>query len=186
MRPQVQNYTRLVTQKAWAAWRKLPPQPRRWVDLEDLIQDGLLFAKSNVVPKFRPHRANFTTFLSICLDQFYSRQLAAYFTAKRNKCQLVSVDAVMYRLFENDELEQEVQSVEIIKKLSSVASPTLRHSLKNWLLLKGKIHFHSERFSDAKIEMQALSKRYGFTRQDMEFLLNHETWRRGVDLHLDR
>jgi hypothetical protein len=183
--PKVKNYIGLIAQKAWSAWRKLPPQPRHWIDVEDLIQDGVLYTKAKVIPKYRPHRANFTTFLAMCLEQYYSRMLHEHFTMKRNAMLTVPLDLVAYRLAEQDEFEDEIEAVETLRKLSRAASPGLKHYLKHWLLLKGHIHFRGDRFRDAKKEMQTLCNQYGFSRKDMEFLLYHESWRRGVDLHLD-
>lgn len=184
-RPLITNYTGLVTQQALKAWKKLPPQPRRWIDLADLIQDGLLFAKQQV-PKWRPHRSNFATFLTMTLEQYYSRMLHAHFTEKRSKCGLVSIDSVMFRLSEHDPIEEEIHAVEALKKLVSVASPTLRSHIKKWFLTRTYIQYRGENYFAARSEMRVLSKYFGFSRRDMEFLLFNESWRRGVDLRLDR
>jgi len=183
-RPVVVNYTRLVTQMALATWRKLPPQPRRWMDPADLIQEGMLFVKQQVT-KWRPHRATFMTFIHISLEQFYQRILAAHYTQKRSKCDLVSVDSVLFRLSSVDPIEKEIHAVESLCKIIKVASPPLRRSIRTWMFTKKHAHFRGEKFYDVRDEMQVLCQYYGFTREDMEFLLLHETWRQQVAIDLN-
>ena len=181
---QMEDYTRLIAQKAWATWRKLPPSSRAWIDIEDLIQDGALFARFVVRPKFRPHRSKFSTFLSICLEQYYSRKLASIFTEKRNKCQTIPIDNVSYSLGCCDSIEQEIYAVETIKKISSVASPILRRYLNMWLTPRSNRGRGNggRRFQIARSEMRRLSDEYRFTREDFEFLLHDQTWCKTVQL----
>src|SRR6266404_791932 len=183
--PQIKDFTRLIAQKAWSTWRKLPPSNRAWMDVEDLIQDGVLFARFVVRPKYRPHRGKFITFLSICLDQYYSRQLAATYSQKRNKCQTIPLENVSYSLGAVDFTEQEIYAVETIKKISSVASPMLRHYLHSWLMPRISTRGrgpHGRRFEIAKSEMQRLARQYNFNRDDFAFLLQDQTWCKTVHL----
>ena len=182
---EIENYTRLIAQKAWSTWYKLPPSSRAWMDIEDLIQDGALFARYVVRPKYRPHRGKFITFLSICLDQYYSRQLAAIFSQKRNKCQTIPIENVSFSLGAADCTEQEIYAVETIKKISSVASPMLRYYLHSWLVPRDNARGRTSRgrrFEVARSEMQRLAKEYKFTRDDFSFLLQDQTWCKTVHL----
>jgi|SRR5882724_9573407 len=181
--PDVSGFTRLIAKKAWDTWYKLPPSSRAWMDIEDLIQDGVLFSRFVVRPKYRPHRGKFHTFLSICLDQFYARKLAAVFTEKRNKCQTIPLENVSYSLGAVDTVEQEVNAVETIKKISSVASPILRRYLGLWLMpnMRGRGP-QGRRFNIARSEMRRLADEYSFSRDDFELLLHDQTWCKTVHL----
>lgn len=178
--PRLESYLRLISQKAWQTWYKLPPQHKSWIDVEDLIQDGVLFARFTVFPQYRPHKAKFTTFLTTSLENFYKNLLAECFTKKRNDCRVVPVCSVQYRLTAWDNLEQEVKAVKGLLKVVAEASPVLRRYLNHWLFLQGKMHCKGRHFAVARTELLRLGRECGFGRDDFEYLLRNETWRRGV------
>jgi len=181
--PKVESYVKLVAKKALSTWRKLPPNARAWIDLEDLIQDGILFTKFKALPKFRPHRSNIAHYLNMCLDQYYERVLMACFAKMRNACSNVPLEAVDYKLFaRQDSIEQEIHAVESLKKIARQASPNLQKYLQRWLVTHNKVHCRGPLFFVAKKELLELSQRYNFDRTDMEFLLRDETWRKTVTL----
>jgi len=69
--PELQSYLPLIAQKAIRTWYKLPPHYRVWVDVEDLIQEGVLFARFHVFPRYKPSRSKFTTYLTAALDNYF-------------------------------------------------------------------------------------------------------------------
>ena len=184
-RPKVESYVKLIAKKAWMNWRKLPPASRAWIDPEDLINDGVLFVKSYIIPHYRPHRGPFSTFLIFALDQYYMRVLMTNYTGRRNACQTIAVAEVKHELGALGDLEDEIHAVESLKKIAHVASPILRRYLGRWLVYRGNVHRHGLHFQVARSELLELAKKYNFTYQDFEFLLKNETWRKTVSLPLE-
>jgi hypothetical protein len=192
----LENYLPLVAKKAWSAWYKLPPQARTWNDPEDLIQDGILYARRKVLPNFNPRRANFLTFITISMENYYKNVLNEFFTQKRHSCTTVPLNEryhIRYRLgcravslCQIDETEQEIQAVETLHKVFAEASPLLKKYLERWLVTKAKVHVRGHRFDEARLEVRDLSRRLGFTREDFEFLLYHDTWRKSLPLTFHR
>jgi hypothetical protein len=180
-RIKAENYVRLVAQKAWQTWYKLPPQHKNWMDIEDLVEDGVLFMRFYVIPRYRPHRAKFTTYLSTSLENYYKNMLAELFTRKRNECSVVPLATVQFRLrAERMEAEEEIKAVRGLMKVVQQASPTLRRYLNHWLFSHGKIHCRGERFTVARCELLALCRRCGFDREDFEYLLCNDGWQRSL------
>lgn len=179
-RPPLKSYMALIAKKAWATWRKLPPQHKSWIDVDDLIQDGILFARFQALPRYRPQYGKFTTYLYVALDNYYKNMLAEYFTSKRNKCRLVPVCSVLHRLTDEDVTEDELRAVRGLMLIIREASPVLRRYLHHWLFVRGHVHLRGEQFAIARSELLALSKKCGFGRDDFEYLLRSEGWRRGL------
>ena len=178
-RPNLQDYMKLIAQKAWSTWYKLPPQHRSWIDVEDLIQDGILYARFYVLPRFRPHRAkNFSTILFISLENFYKNKISDLFRGKRNKCQVVPVSSVQYHLGECDTTEQELKAVQGLLNVISVASPLLRGYLHRWLFAHGKVTCRGKKSIIAIDELRGLVGKCGIEREDFSYLLHSENWRK--------
>jgi len=177
-RPRLQDYTKLIVQKAWATWRKLPPQHKNWIDVDDLIQDGLLFARFQALPHYRPHRAKFSLFLGFSLENFYKEKLFKLFTAKRNGCQVVPVGSVSYSLGKCTTTAQELKAIRGLTRIINEASPVLRHYLHHWLFSREKLRCHGKRFEVARDEMRGLAEKCGFDHEDLRYLLYNESWRR--------
>jgi hypothetical protein len=173
----VESYLRLVAQKAWETWRKLPPQHRAWMDVEDLIQDGVLFARK-CAKYHNPKRTKFTTYLSASLDNFYRNKVATCFYKKRNGCEVVPLDAVQSLLTHRDETENRVHAEECLEQLLSNASPVLREYLCRWLFSNERVNGRGGKFHVAKSELLLLSKRLGFNDDDFRLLLLRRPYRR--------
>jgi hypothetical protein len=182
--PAVESYLKLVVSRAWSAWRKLPPNARAWIDVEDLIQDGLIFARTKAIPSYRPHRGSFKQYIAVVIDQFFMRTLHSSFTMRQNNCLNVPLLNWSCSLASHDTIEQEIHAVETIKKISRDASPLLRKHLYQWLVLHGNVHTGCRSFICSRSEMLLLARKYNFTRDDMDFLLHNETWRKTVQLSL--
>src|ERR1035437_7826242 len=109
--PELESYLPLIAKKAIQAWHKLPPQYKAWLDIDDLIQEGVLFARFHVFPRYKPCRGKFTTYLYAALDHFYYSIVQDKFYQKRNAREIVPIADVQYKLIERDETEQAVQAV---------------------------------------------------------------------------
>src|ERR1039458_5208900 len=84
VRPEdVEGYKRMVASHAFLAWGALPPAARTTVDVDDLIQDGLVFARYGLAPKWRPEWGKFTTLLHASLPHFYMNKLAVNGRARK-------------------------------------------------------------------------------------------------------
>ena len=176
-RPRIAEYKRMVMKAAWSAYYKLPLQTRSWIDAEDLIQDGLLFAKYYVVPRYRPHRASFSTFLTRSLDNFYKGMLEHHYTQKRNKCTPVSISSCFCQLHATDPIEEEIHAVQAFQRIATIASPQLRFYLNQFLFTRGKLRPNKQNFAVAVSELRVLARQHSFTRDDLSFLLKNESWR---------
>lgn len=180
MRINVENYRRLIIQKARATYFKLPAQHKTWIDLDDLVQDGILFARYHVLPRFRPHRANFCTFLSTSLENYYRNRMWALYMQKRNLCQPVSLSTVQYRVGNGgqEDVEQEMRAVQALLRVAGQASPLLKKYLRHWLLVQGRMQKTGSAFTAVRSELLELSESCGLGREEFEFLLTHDSWRR--------
>ena len=70
--PEVEGCRKLVAQKAWATWMKLPPTVKAWIGVEDLIDEGLAFACHRALPMWSAKRSGkFITFLWHTLENYY-------------------------------------------------------------------------------------------------------------------
>lgn len=178
MKVNVDEYLRLIAQKARASWYRLPAQHKAWIDLDDLIQDGILFARFYVAPRFRPHRAGFCTFLSTSLENFYKEKVFALYRRKRNDCSTVPLAAVQYCLPSYEQTEDEIAAVESLLKVAQKASPILKKYLKHWLLSQKKVCCNNRRFERVRGELLVLGNLYGFGREEMSFLLHNDSWKK--------
>jgi hypothetical protein len=79
-----------------------------------------------------------------------------------------------------DKAHKEAESVDALVKVICAASPVLRHYLNHWLFVRGDVHCRGPKFTVAKGELLVLAEKYGFGRDDFEFLLQNETWRRAL------
>lgn len=100
----VELYRRMVAKAAWAAWRSLPMQTRTWIEVEDMIEDGMLAAwklANNPLRRrrFDPSRGEFSTVLHHKLHNYFIRNyIEKYGSQKsgwvfcRDKGKLVSIN----------------------------------------------------------------------------------------------
>lgn len=50
----MEPYRRMVMKLAWRAWRRLPQQTKAWIDIEDVIADGMWWASRFAIKHYRP------------------------------------------------------------------------------------------------------------------------------------
>jgi len=81
----VAQFERLLYQKAWNSWRKLPPTVKIWMDPEDLYQE--LYGEAlRCFARWDPKRkdgATFSTYVYRCLDNYLISFAARWNTKKR-------------------------------------------------------------------------------------------------------
>lgn len=139
----MENYTALLYKLSLNCWKKLPVSHKTWVSVDDLVQDGLLFARTKLMPKYDVRRAGFITILTTSLEQFYSRKLASLYRKKRMAPDLlVYLDALVINNGEfttPQDLRSKDQDVLIqmsmeaaIDVLYKDASPLLRKYMNKW------------------------------------------------------
>ena len=181
VRPEdVEGYKRMVAAHALLAWRYLPPQVRASTDVDDLIQDGLMFARFGLAPKWRPEWGKFTTLLHASLPHFYMNKMAVNGRprkAQRIPLGAVSVEDIWIDLcpflheqpVDNAMLDHVVQAFERIYYESSL---DLRESLRRWFLQAGeKVHVRGMRFERNRQEFLKLARRYNVDKTDCQILM---------------
>jgi hypothetical protein len=81
-RIKIESYRKLVAMQAWKAWRRLPMQTRIWIDIEDMIEDGMR-ESWKLTKTFNPSWASFTTALFHRLHHFYINEYLEYHSAQQ-------------------------------------------------------------------------------------------------------
>src|ERR1039458_5668782 len=181
VRPEdVEGYKRMVAAHALLAWRYLPPQVRASTDVDDLIQDGLMFARFGLAPKWRPEWGKFTTLLHASLPHFYMNKMAV--NGRPRKAQRIPLGAVSIediwidlcpflheQPVDNAMLDHVVHAFERIYYESSL---DLRESLRRWFLQADrKVHVHGMRFERNRQEFLKLAKKYNVDKTDCQILM---------------
>lgn len=68
--------------QAWEAWRRLPMQTRCWIDVEDMLEDGMMEAWK-LTRTFNPRWASFTTALYHRLHKFFINEYLEFHSAQK-------------------------------------------------------------------------------------------------------
>jgi DNA-directed RNA polymerase specialized sigma24 family protein len=58
----LESYRRMIAQLAWRTWSKLPMQIKSWIEVEDIISDGM-YAAYESLRRFDPSKAMLSTYL---------------------------------------------------------------------------------------------------------------------------
>lgn len=175
------KYERLVAQKAWRCWRRLPPQTRTWISVEDLMQDGMLLLHHAVKKRYQPSKSSLTTFVWLVLENFYKTYASYHFMKKRFDGRTCQLDEELGLELPSN-FADECHSVELLLKLYASASHPLRMYLEQWFFRIGqrnkRVRIKSPKFAVAKTEFVALAEELGFTADECRGLLYSETWRK--------
>jgi hypothetical protein len=182
----LQSYLPMIAQQARKAHSKLPSYQRTWIDIEDLIQDGVLFTRGHVMKKFDPKRGvKFTTYLCSALVNYYTNRLHDAYRKKRASGDLLPIEDFHEILFGSDDTSGRVLAEEALQKLLSLASPNLRQYLYQWLVLHAETRNVGSTFRSVKREMRKLSKKVGMDSEDFRLLLSQgDSLRHKVSLFL--
>jgi len=93
----------------------------------------------------------------------------------------VPIESVQYDLTMKDETEQAVHAVESLCHILSEASPVLLDCLHEWLFTREEIRTTGPHFSLARKELLELAGKHRFERDDLQYLLRRENWRRNFE-----
>ena len=152
----MENYRGLVAELAIKYWRRLLPSTKAWVTEDDLLNDGMLFAREEIMPYFDVRKGcSFTTILTISLDHYYIRRVRDLSRLKRTP-----VDIPIVR---NHGTVDIIASRMSMTKLYEEASPHLQHYIQIWFLSKQgpeRIRPTSIPFRKAKKEFLKLAPKF--------------------------
>ncbi len=211
-----ESYRRMVSKLAWNVWRKLPPQTRTWLQVEDLIQDGMEWVVTIGIPKYRRDEASLCTFLYVGIGNYFKTEyLMKLYHRKRYEgrtvslegLDLVGVDDVKYPLETRiDALVDRKSQVDIVRgcwvvpmlvRIFRQATELLRRELRRWFLRTRTTRIHSRQrlgrltnrqvdFSLARYEFLGLASREGLDYDDCDHLLTNPFCQRQLKLELAR
>lgn len=183
----VENYTGLVTKKAIQYWKRLPSPVKAYVSVEDLVNDGLIFARFEVMLKFDPkkYKNKFSTLLFIALDNFYKLRCIELIRIKRTlpgeqirigEALSEHEDSLVCDPEDPNQLDISiaVSGEQGLKKVYTLASPKLRKYMETWFFsTKGtaKVFKRSGPFIKAAKEFRRLASFHSLDKEQcMAFL----------------
>ncbi len=95
----INKIKRLLWQKSWRAWKRLPPQVKTWIDPEDLYQEARMEAVV-AFSKWTPDRGQFITFAYVAVDNRLSTYVGYWSAQKRRQGVSVELEVVDWEKFE--------------------------------------------------------------------------------------
>lgn len=199
--PEVESCRRMIAGQAIKAWRMLPRQTQSWLSVEDLIQEGLVFAQTHALPRYSKERSptKFSTYLYGLLQNFYATRFVQHHSMQlrcdRNTVSIEGVEASyrdrgmefeFERVMKIDQtllpqpevdLLAECRAVDSFIKVYNRASPTLQEHLVRWFLRPQgtKYHTHGRRFIETSKEFRSLSLEHSFDINDCRHLMQSPT-----------
>lgn len=200
----VQDYQRLIAMKAFQTWRRLPKQTRAWLDVEDLIQEGVMFTRWHVIPRYNQDAAKFSTFLWKCLDRHFLNVLRhhrypSWFEGRNLSLDhLNPAEEVNGNInFTSDEVlnmfssyislpvgnvptDQYLTLIQTLSKIFMDASPKLRKSMRLWFFNNpesGKVQMNGRPFRKMRREFLDLAGKHGLDASGAATLLTSEHWK---------
>lgn len=169
----------LIAKKAIESWKKLPPKTRCYIEIEDMISDGIYWTvKFLAKGHFDPNKGKLTTILWPKLENFYHRcaeQLNAHKRFDGYDSYLEDLRANGFdvaNIEEDSELREHVRNGFL--KVYTDASEGLRESIRRWFLQteNTKIHVASVRFRKDKAEFKKLAAKYSLDIQDCRAIMH--------------
>jgi hypothetical protein len=171
------QYKRLIAKKAFESWYKLPIKMRAYIDVEDMIQQGLIYVKYSMMKNYNPKRAKLTTFLYTGLENFYKRKFEEMRAIKRYDANDIPVE-VLVAVGMEPSIEEEFDIHQhVIESFSDVyynATERLRESMKRWFLQNTttKVHVGGNRFKQDRKEFLKLAKQFNLNDADCRVLIH--------------
>jgi len=160
----IENYQGMVAGIALKHWKRLPKSTKVWIDADDFVNDGLMFARVKVLPYFDVKTAAFSTILTIMLEQFFMRTVDSY---RRQKRTPVEIPIPKPQL-----IVDKVMNHQALVQLYWQSSPLLREYLFSWFFSSGVDRIReSLPFKKARKEFLKLAPIYGVTPQIFSSLL---------------
>jgi hypothetical protein len=169
----------LIAKKAIESWRKLPPKTRCYIEIEDMIQDGLFVTSKFLAKgKFDPKKGKLTTILWPKLENFYRRCAETLNANKRFDANDTMIEDMLLVGKDISNPEEEAETREHIRRAFLEAyfeaSENVRESMRRWFLQidATKVHVHSVRFRRDKVEFKKLADKHGLNKDDCRKLMN--------------
>jgi hypothetical protein len=114
----VEQYRKLVAMQAWEAWRKLPMQTRIWIDVDDMIEDGMKEAWK-LTKTFNPSWASFGTAVYHRIHRYFINEYLEFHSAyKRGWMPATKNHKAYSKTRHGNKVTFEFQSMEALMKTS--------------------------------------------------------------------
>lgn len=189
----IAGYRGMIAKEAWTAWLMLPAQTRAWIGLDDMIQDGVVFACYRALHKHDIKRdASFGTYLCGLLKNYYKCKYVdaqyAQLRCERNTVSIQSIEAQHNTRGEDYDFEQayrlenpveidplvECYAVNLFIKVYEEASSVLKQHLVRWFLRppeRTKFNMCGRRFIETSREFRELADTYQFDINDCRHIM---------------
>lgn len=170
----MENYVRLVTKIAVRYWKALPASAKSWIDYKDFVNEGMKFARFEIMPYYDIRRnTSFTTILTISLKRYYRMKLRDINRQKRQRgveISLEDLEGVSKIPFKAPDITLSRISMQ---KLYLQASPELKKYLQVWFFnrnMPDRIRI-SAPFKRARREFLKLAPQFSISVHDCRNLL---------------
>jgi len=168
----------LIAKKAIESWRKLPPKTRSYIEINDMIQDGVFWTvKFLAKGHYNPKKGKLTTILWPKLENYYRRCAEILNTQKRFDGLDSYLEDLKANGFDISIIEESGETREHVRRVFMDvyinASEGLRESMRKWFLQTEvtKIHTSSVRFHKDKKEFKVLASRFKLDLQDCRAII---------------
>lgn len=167
----IENYVGYIKNRAFDNWQRLPQSVKNWMELQDFVNEGLIFARFSVMPKFDPtRRVQFATLLYKSVDRYYKLRGIELTRGSRIP------PGVVFRIGSGEgeidvpishfDLTYAIAGERCLVKVYRMASPLLRKQMVGWFFSKSgtwKVRKKSTTFFKAKKEFKRLAKKVDLT-----------------------
>lgn len=172
----VNQYKGLIAKKAIESWYKLPPKTRAYIDVEDLIQEGMIAIFFLIKRYDKSRKVKFSTLLHITLENGYKRKAEKLNAIKRFDGNVSSVEDMQLNGFEpsmEESFDIHAHVVRVFLNVYAEASDELKSSMRRWFLQYNatKVHVSSMRFQKDKKEFLRLAKKHGMDESDCRIVM---------------
>lgn len=129
----IENYVPLITDISASHWLKLPNKTKSWMGQDDFIQDGVQFARFELMPKYDPGRgAKFSTYMFIPMHRFFKAYRESLTCEKR-----WMTKGAIIELYDRSRFKEELyvvgqDGIDSINKLYDAASDNLKGFMEDW------------------------------------------------------
>lgn len=134
----LENYFSLIAQLARLHHGRLPTNRRIWIDVEDMIHDGIEITTTTILPTYtRTRGTQFTTWLTNCLDHYYQNYVKASYCQKRNQGMNIPLEDIEYLLADSSfKLTIDgFAAKEMLLKIYELASVELKYYMCLWFFV---------------------------------------------------
>ena len=120
------NFLPLVVKKAKEAWLRLPPQTRVWLSLEDMIQDGLMYVRFRLLPRYKPSKNKFSTLVWMALENHFKLVTYHYYYQKRFEGRNAPLPEFGLSCSVKPKHSHELHAIEALEKVFKSSTPHLQ------------------------------------------------------------